>query len=358
MVETSNNSTDSSTGGAVAPDPGLAGRIARSFIDSPLSPLLMLAALGVGILGLLFTPRQEDPQISVPMVDLFVQYPGASAEQVTSLVTEPLERIMSEIPGIRHVYSASQRGQAVVTVRFKVGEKLGPSIVKVHDKLQSNVDKIPPGVGMPLVKPKGVDDVPVVTVTMWSEDVDDGALRTLGLDILQRLQEVPETGQGFVVGGRAEQIRVEVFPERLSGYGITLDQIAQAIKSANSEQAAGTVESGNASFSVYTGSFLRTAEEVSRLVIAVRDGAPVYLRDIAQVFHGPQETGRMVTYHTGPAYQGDGPVSHGSQAVTIALAKKEGSNGVTVARAILDRLDQLKGKLIPDNVHLDYPRLR
>ena len=195
---------------------GMAGRIACTFIDSPISPLLMLATLFLGLLGLMFTPRQEDPQISVPMIDIFVQYPGASSDQVSSLVTEPLERIMSQIPGVRHVYSASQRGQAIVTVRFRVGEPLGPSIVKVHDKIQSNMDKIPPGVSPPLVKPKGIDDVAVVTVTLSSDSVDDAALRTLGVDVLQRLREVPNTGLGFVVGGRAEQVRIEVNPERLA----------------------------------------------------------------------------------------------------------------------------------------------
>jgi multidrug efflux pump subunit AcrB len=174
---------------------GIAGRIAATFIDSPISPLLMVATLAIGLLGLIFTPRQEDPQISVPMIDIFVQYPGASADQVASLVTEPLERIMYQIPGVRHVYSASQRGQAMVTVRFIVGEPLGPSIVKVHDKIQSNLDKIPPGVTPPLVKPKGIDDVPVVTVTLSSDGVDDAALRTLGMDVLQRLREVHNTGQ-------------------------------------------------------------------------------------------------------------------------------------------------------------------
>ena len=149
--------------------------------------MLLIGALFIGILGLLFTPRQEDTQISVPMIDIFVQYPGASAKQVESLVTEPLERIMKEIPGVRHVYSATMRGAAIVTVRFLVGEDMGESIVKVHDKLQSNMDKMPPDVQMPLVKPVGVDDVPVVTITLWSKEVEDSQLRTLGLDVLQEL---------------------------------------------------------------------------------------------------------------------------------------------------------------------------
>ena len=335
---------------------GMAGRMTCTFIDSPISPLLMLATLAIGILGLIFTPRQEDPQISVPMVDIFVEYPGASAEQVTSLVTNPLERIMSEIPGVRHVYSASERGSAMVVVRFRVGEKLGPSIVKVHDKLQSNLDKIPPGVSMPLVKPKGIDDVPVVTVTLSSQGVDDAALRTLGVDVLQRLQEVPNTGQGFVVGGRAEQIRVEVNPERLSGYGLGLDQLAQTIRAANSEMRAGNVEAGNTSFRVYTGSFLRTAEEVASLVVATRGGTPVYVRDVAKVFHGPEETRQLVTYVSGPASSEEHPAAHAEPAVTVALAKKEGTNGVTVANAILAKLDALSGNLIPDNVRVSVTR--
>ncbi len=335
---------------------GIAGRIAATFIDSPISPLLMVATLAIGLLGLIFTPRQEDPQISVPMIDVFVQYPGASADQVASLVTEPLERILYQIPGVRHVYSASERGRAMVIVRFKVGEELGQSIVKVHDKLQSNLDKIPPGVAMPLVKPKGIDDVPVVTVTLSSDSVDDAALRTLGMDVLQRLREVPDTGQGFVVGGRTEQVRVEVVPERLAGYGLTLDKLAQTINSANQEMQAGSVESSNAAFSVYTGSFLRTADEIARLVVGTRGGIPIYVSDIASVTHGPEEARQIVSYYTGPALQEGEQLAVAEPAVTIALAKKEGTNGVTVANDILAKLDLLRGHLIPDNVRVSITR--
>ncbi|MEE9343781.1 MAG: efflux RND transporter permease subunit [Gammaproteobacteria bacterium] len=335
---------------------GIAGRIANTFIDSPITPLFMVAMLFMGILGLIFTPRQEDPQISVPMVDIFVEYPGASSEQVASLVTEHLERIMGEIPGVKHVYSATRRGQAIVTVRFKVGQPLGPSIVKVHDKIQSNIDKIPPGVSMPLVKPKGIDDVPVVTVTLWSGSVDDGALRSLGVDVLQRLQEVSGTGQGFVVGGRPEQIRVEVYPERLNGYGISLDQIANTIRSANSEQSTGNVESGGTSFNVYSGAFLQNAQELSRLVVGIRGGAPVYLNDVANISHGPAETNQLVNHYTGAAVEEGAMVANGESAITIALAKKEGTNGVAIANRILAKLDELKGTLIPDNVQVSITR--
>ncbi len=257
---------------------GPSGRIARAFINTPVTPMLLVACMALGVLGLLFTPRQEDPQISVPMIDIFVQYPGASAEQVESLVTEPLERIMKEIPGVRHVYSATQRGAAIVTVRFLVGQDMGESIVKVHDKLQSNMDKVPPDVRMPLVKPVSVDDVPVVTATLWSSEVPDSQLRTLALDVLQKLGSVPNTGKGFVVGGRKDQVRVEVLMERLAGYGITLDRIARTIQTANAELATGASESGGAAFNVYSGAFLRTADDVARLVVGTQGGRPIYVQ--------------------------------------------------------------------------------
>ncbi|MDH5472953.1 MAG: efflux RND transporter permease subunit [Gammaproteobacteria bacterium] len=337
---------------------GIAGRITRQFINSPVTPLLMFAFLGIGMLGLMFTPRQEDPQISVPMVDIFFQYPGASAEQVASLAVNPLERMISEVPGIRHVYSAASRGQGMVTAQFIVGEDFGESIVKVHDKLQSNMDKIPPGVSMPLVKPVGTDDVPVVTVTLWSEEhgIDDSVLRTLALDVLQRLEEVPNSGKGFVVGGRAEQIRVEVSPERLSGFGISVDEVANTIKTANSEKSAGHVEGDNSSFHVYTGAFLRNAQDVSNLVVAIRNGSPVYVRDVAWVYQAPEETSKMVTFSTGPAHTGSTPETYNSPAVTIAVAKKIGSNGVTVANQLIKKLESLKGHLIPDNIQVSITR--
>ncbi len=335
---------------------GIAGTMTRTFIHSPLSPLLLLAALVVGILGLLITPRQEDPQISVPMVDVFVHYPGASAEQVASLAIDPLERMMTEIRGVKHVYSASQHGQGMVTVEFDVGEIMEPSLVKLYDKLESNKDKIPPGVVGPFVKPKGVDDVPVVTLTLWSYDVTDSQLRLLALDVMQRLNEVPNTSQSFIVGGRPEELRIEVFPERLKGFGISLDQIGETIKNANSERGTGHVEAGDNSYKVYTGSFLKKAVDVERLVVGVRNGVPVYVRDIARVQETPAEAHDVVLYYTGPASSEKLEARHGAPAVTIALAKKAGTNGVTVANAVLEKVDYLRGRLIPDNVQVSVTR--
>ncbi len=335
---------------------GLAGNIANFFIDSPLTPLLFAAALFIGLIGLMYTPRQEDPQISVPMIDIFIQYSGASAEDVANLAIAPLESMMKEIPGVKHIYSASQQDQGIVTVRFKVNEKMGPSIVKVHDKLQSNMDKMPPGVSMPLVKPKGIDDVPVVTLTLWADGVYDSELRVLAHKVLQRLKEVPDTGQGFVVGGRRQQVRIEVLPERLIGFGISLDQIANVIRSSNTEHPAGYLEQGATSFKVYTGSFLKQVSDIQQLIVGVNQGKPVYLRDIANIIDGPSESSELVSYYSGALDTTSDKPANDIPAVTIALAKKEGSNGVTVAEEVIAKLEMLKGRLIPDNIHATITR--
>jgi hypothetical protein len=264
--------------------------------------------LMMGLLGLIATPRQEDPQISVPMIDIMVQYPGASASRSANLAMQPLERMISEIPGVKHVYSAAQRGQGIVTVQFEVGEEMGPSLVKVNDKLASNMDKMPPGVMPPLVKSKGIDDVPIVTLTLWSKDldgngrpdVDDGQLRLLAQDVLQVLKEVPDTGNAFIVGGRREQITVDAFPERLSGYRISLGDVANTIKTANAEATAGGVESSGSHFSVTTGSFLESADEIARLVVGTYNEIPVYVYDVARS-PAPEDASQLVAYYTGPA---------------------------------------------------------
>ena len=359
---------DPKSGGQDLSDPmsdehlGLAGRTARFFINSPLSPLFFIAMMLMGLMGLIMTPRQEDPQISVPMVDIFVQYSGASAEQVVALAIEPLERIMSEIPGVKHVYSASQRGMGIVTVQFEVGEEMGPSLVKVNDKLATNMDMMPPGVSPPLVKSKGIDDVPVVNITLWSKDldrdgaadVDDGQLRMLAQDVLQSIKEIPDTGNGFVVGGRSEQVTVEVFPERLSGYGISLDQVANTIRTANSEQQAGGVESGSTHFTVMTGYFLKTIDDVSRLDVGTHNNVPVYVHDVARVTQGPEDAKQLVTYYTGPAADIGQVVRVRRQ--LLSQWRKTGVNGVTVANAPYQRVNDLKGTRIPANVDVTITR--
>lgn len=336
---------------------GLAGGMAKAFITSPLALLLLLAFLALGILGMAQTPRQEDPQISVPMVDIFVNYPGASAKEVESQVSRPLEGIMSEITGVKHVYSASDRGQALVTVQFKVGENFETSIVKLNDKLTSNKNKMPQGIAGYLVKPVGVDDVPVVSLTLWSNDVDDATLKLLALDLLQTLREVPNASQSFIVDGRTDQLLVEILPERLATYGVSLQQVANTIRMANSERNAGSVEPSDKFVKVITGSFLQSSDDIKRLMVAIVDERPVYVRDVATVSEGPSEATKIVSYYTGKASRTEGEeIANGAPAVTIAIAKKHGANGVEVAEAVLDKVEHLKGRLIPDNVNVKITR--
>jgi multidrug efflux pump subunit AcrB len=334
---------------------GMAGSMAKAFITSPLSLLLLLAFFAVGILGMWVTPRQEDPQISVPMVDIFVRYPGASAQEVENLISRPLESIMSEMTGVDHVYSYSAREQSMVTVQFIVGQELEPSLVKLYDKLASNKDRMPSGVQEPLVKPKGADDVPLVAFTLWSNAVDDANLRLVGLDVLQSLREVENTSQSFIVDGRHEELKVEILPERLATFGVSLEQVANAVRMANSERNTGAVEPDQRVFRVYSGAFLSSAEDVKRLMVAVIDGRPVYVRDIATVTEDPSDAGHSVGFYTGVAGHSTEKADNAA-AVTLAIAKKHGTNGVDVSSAVLAKLETLKGRIIPDNVHVELAR--
>ncbi|MGO9742906.1 MAG: efflux RND transporter permease subunit [Roseiarcus sp.] len=331
---------------------GLAGRASRAFIESPLTPLLLIAFFLIGLLGMMVTPREEDPQISVPMVDIFVSYPGASSAEVANLISEPLERLMSEISGVKHVYSMSREGLSMVTVRFEVGEQMEPSLVKLYDKLYSHMDLIPKGVLPPLVKPKSIDDVPVVTVSLSSDKLDLVQLRKLGLDVEQRFKALPNTGQSFVVGGSQEQIRIDVDLARLSSYDVTLGQIAQMVAAANGRAPAGDIVEGGKWFNIYTGAFLNDVDEVENLVVTVDHGHAVFLRDIAVVSQGASETKSIADN----SVRGDDGHFTTEPAVTVAVAKKHGSNGIDVAEELVHELDVMKGTLIPDSVTVTVTR--
>ncbi len=321
---------------------GVAGRTARAFIELPLTPLLLLAFFLIGLLGMLITPREEDPQISVPMVDVFVAYPGASSSEVANLIAEPLERLMSELSGVKHVYSMSREGMAMVTVRFDVGEQMEPSLVKLYNNLFSHMDAIPKGVMQPLVKPKSIDDVPVVTVTLSSDRLDLVQLRKLGLDVNQRFKALPDTGQSFVVGGSREQIRIDVDLPRLASHNVTLGQVAHAVAAANQRMPAGDVVEGSKWFNIYTGAFLADLRDVENLVVAVDQDRPVFLRDVAKVTQGESETKSVVDQSS---RMEDGEFKT-DLAVTVAVAKKRGSNGIDVAASMMRELEGMKGSLI------------
>ncbi|HAO52954.1 MAG TPA: acriflavin resistance protein, partial [Gammaproteobacteria bacterium] len=282
-------------------DLGIAGKLTKAFITSPLSIILFFAMLGAGIIGLISTPRQEDPQISVPMIDLFVEYPGASSDEVANIVIKPLERLMSHILGVKHVYSVSDKGQGIITVEFDVGQEMNASIIKVRDKMLANLDFMPPGVRSPLIKPKEIDDVPIINLTLWSKSLDDGQLRSLGLELLQQLEKIKDTNNGFVVGGRKEIFHIDAYPGRLAGYGVSIQQIAGTVGSANVSDHTGDIELNGYKMEVYSGDFFKKVEDIENLVVSVKDGMPIYVRDVADVYYAPEETDHMVNYYTGKA---------------------------------------------------------
>ncbi|MBN2646966.1 MAG: efflux RND transporter permease subunit [Thiotrichales bacterium] len=334
----------------------IAGSIARNYIRSPLTPLLLIASFLIGIFGVMMTPRQEDPQISVPMADIMIQYPGASAKQVEALVSEPLERLLKEIDGVEHVYSASMRGQSLITVQYKVGENMEKALVNLYNKMSSNADVVPPGIQQPLIKPKGADDVPMITFTLSSDVLDNSQLRLIGLDALQALGEIDGASQGYVIGGEPSEVKIKVLPEKLSGYQLSLTDIGMAIQAANSELETGSIEAWQKVFTVYTGDFLRSVEDINNLIIAIHNGAPVYVRDIAEVTAQNADVTRQVNFYTGPGYAGEAPAVNGRNAITIALAKKPGTNGVSVAQDAIERMQQLQGVVIPPEVYLSISR--
>jgi multidrug efflux pump subunit AcrB len=339
-------------------DLGFAGNLTKSFITSPLSIILFFAMLGAGIIGLISTPRQEDPQISVPLIDIFIKYPGASSKEVSNIIVKPLERRMSQILGVKHVYSVSDKGRSIITVEFDVGQDMNASIIKVRDKILSNLDFMPKGVPTPIIKPKEIDDVPIINLTLWSKTLDDGQLRALSMEVLQRLEQVENTNNGFIVGGRKEIFAVDIYPSRLASYGISLDEVASVIRNANVRQFSGNIELDSTHLNVYSGSFLQKVSDIENLVVSNVGNKPIYIRDVANVSHKTEETSQMVTHYSGSAkkYQTDNEIANGEQAVTIAVAKKFGTNGVKVSSDILKKVEELKGTLIPKDVNIEVSR--
>jgi multidrug efflux pump subunit AcrB len=336
-----------------SPDPrlGISGRIAQAFLATEITPLLALTGLLLGLFAVAVTPREEEPQINVTFANVFIPYPGASAQEVESLVTTPAEQIVSEIEGVEHVYSASTPGMASLTVRFEVGEPRTDAIVRLYNAFYSNQDWLPPGagVGQPLIKPKGIDDVPIVAGTLWSEnpDVTAADLLRIAHTMEAELQRVPGTRDIETLGGPERVVHVVFDPQRLAGYGLALDDLRRALSTANASTEAGRSVDRNREVLVQAGTFLMTPEEVADLVVGVRSGAPVFLRDVAAVSEGPDQPERYVTHGTG---------SGRHPAVTITVSKKPGENAVDVAAAVIERFEQMRGIHFPDGVQATVTR--
>ena len=334
-------------------DGGYVSRLIQTFLHGNLSVLLMLVMLAAGAAAFTLTPREEEPQIVVPLADVFIRMPGATAEEVEQQVASRLERLLYQIDGVEYVYSMSRPGEAVVTVRYRVGENREASLVKLHNKILMNTDAIPPGVTGWVVKPIEIDDVPLVNVTLWSRTANDFALRRVAEQVEIALQHVPDTGRTEVVGGRRRQLRVTLNPERLASRQATPLDVDRVLRGANVAVQAGTLRADGREVLVESGPFVQSARELETLVVGVFAGKPVYLRDVAMVTDGPEEPASYTRIAFGP---GEAGLSAGADlgvdfpAVTIGVAKRKGSNAVAVGQALEARLDELRGTIIPHDI--------
>ena len=349
---------------------GLAARVVKVFLTSRLSVLFMIASLLSGVLALLVTPREEEPQIEVPVADILVSAPGATAAEVEKLAAKPLESLLWEIDGVEYVYSVSRPGMAVGTVRFFVGEDREKALIKIYNKMMSNLDRIPPIVDRWIVKPIGIDDVPIVSLTFYPQqgsDLDDYDLRRIAEEVLARLQEIANTSRSFVVGGRPRQVRVLLDPERLAAHNLCALEVGRALAGQNVNVPAGSLRYFNQEILVEVGPFFHKPEEVEEAVVGVYQGRPVYVRDVARVVDGPGEFESYTRIGFGPAAFDHGQASalvpggaieagEERPAVTLAIAKRKGSNAVRVAERILERVQQLRGEILPEGVAVQVTR--
>jgi multidrug efflux pump subunit AcrB len=328
---------------------GPAGKIAHAFVDSKLTPLIILFAIAVGAFATLMLPREEEPQIIVPMIDVFVAMPGASPEEVEERVTRPMEQLLWEIPGVEYIYSTSSEGMSMAIVRFLVGQDEEDSIVRLNQKLQANFDLIPPGASLPLVKPRSIDDVPILALTLHSSRYGDYELRQIAAQLEDSIKQVAEVSDVTLIGGQRRTVQVTLDPQRLAAYGVAPLEVAGLLQAANQRQTAGAVDAGNIRFVVETGDLLRTARDIESVVVGAHGGRPVYLRDVATLADHGEEPDDYVRFASN-ATAGFEP------AVTIAISKRKGANAIDVAHNVLAKVDAVKAEDVPDGVEIAITR--
>ncbi len=340
---------------------GISGGIAKRFLTTEITPLLALVGLLLGLFAVLITPREEEPQINVTFANIFIAYPGASAVEVEHLVSSPAEQILSEIEGVKHVYSVSRPGMSVLTVQYTVGEDRTAAIVRLYNAMFSKGDWLPAnlGVAQPIIKPKGIDDVPIVTLTLWSADETVGGyeLSQVAHAIEAELKRVKGTRDIYTIGGPDQVVHVRLDGARLAGYGIALSDLRNALQLSNTNMPSGALVANDSEILVQAGDFLTSVEEVASLVIGVYQGKPVYLRDVAEVRHGADQPEQYVWFGTGAAAESKGLTEPGVHpAVTVAIAKQPGTNAVEIAEQVIERFEQLKGVFVPDNIEATVTR--
>ena len=333
---------------------GIAGRLAKQFINSKITPLLMLASLLVGIMATFMTPREEEPQIVVPMVDIYIPYPGATPAEVEERVAKPIERSLTEIKGVNYVYSTSMPDFAIVTVRYDVGDNTESSMVKLWSTLMKNMDKMPPGVQMPLIKKVSIDDVPVLNLTFWSKSQDPYELRRIALKAADEIKQTENIGDVEVKGGMKRQIRVMLDKAKLQRFNITPLQIAKQIQASNTEMTAGDFKQMNQDIIVKSGRFLENADDVGNIVVGIYGASPVMLKDVAKITDGPEEVNNYTLFGWGAASGVKDKADY--PAVTLTVAKRQGTDATVLAGKVISRIDGMKGRVIPAGVSVTETR--
>ncbi len=331
-------------------------RITRAFIDSKITPLFIIAALFLGIFSILKTPREEEPQIIVPMFDVFVRLPGVSPKEVEERITIPMEKKLWEIPGVEYIYSTSKEGLSMAVVRFYVGEDETKSLVKLYNKLYSNMDLIPPGASFPLIKKRSIDDVPILTLTLWSRQYNHYILRRIAAQLCDHIKEIQDVSETSVIGGYKRELKVELFPERLAAYHLSPDVIIKTIQSENSALHTGSFVNGGKEFLVEAGNFIQSEADLKNIVVGTFKGNPIFLRNVARVIDAPEEVKNYVLFGKGivsPHSEGD---REEYPAVTITVAKRKGKNATIIADKVIEKAKSLKGKIIPSGVNVTVTR--
>ena len=341
-----------------SPRLGISGRLARIFQDNPLTPILALVGLLLGLVAVAITPREEEPQIDVTMANVIVPFPGADARQVEQMVAFPLEQKLAEIEQVKHTYSISRPGMAILTVEFDVGVQRQPALVRLYDKVFSNQDWMPQGlgVGQPIIKPKGIDDVPVMALTLWTDDPQRGAaeLAEVAHSLENELKRIPGTREVTTLGAPERALMVTLDPARLASHGLTVNELAGALQSANLARQAGERVGADGVSQLTSGQFLADRDDVAQLVLGVSGGQPVRLEDVATIIDAA-DTPASYVWHGAPAGR-DGPASGVAPAVTLAIAKKPGANAADITAAVQDRIEALRGQVIPEGVQVTVTR--
>jgi multidrug efflux pump subunit AcrB len=335
---------------------GLAGKIAKVFIGSKLTVLLMVVFMVVGVYASFLIPREEEPQIDVPMADIFVGYPGASPTEVESRVVKPLEKLISNIKGVEYVYSTSMNEKAMVIVQFYVGEDIERSFVKLYNEINKHMDEMPKGVTFPLVKTRAIDDVPMLGLTLWSEKYDDYQLSQISQELENEIKKVNDVSVTHKIGGRSRQLRVVLDKDKLAESGLDFLSVSEMIKANNTQLSSGSFNKNDTEFLVQTGKFLASANDVENLVVGVQQNRPIYLKQIAQIIDGPEIPQNYVSLGFGEGSEKAADYKSEYAAVTISVAKRKGADAMKIAEVILDKVAHLRTTLIPDDVHVEITR--